>query len=169
MSSKNVQEKHYSNCQTITPSDAEKYLSHDVLYLTISSKDGICLNFQSCDCNEVILCSDQAFLLAKHEKIECFDEDDGPGRISLYTIENYQPDYFDWKDTPPPNEIIRLKKIHYDDNGLLKEIKFLYADRYLYIFSSDENLIVTKSRNELFDDEWTDDQGFFEEDSILFE
>ena len=162
--------EHYTNCRAISPAEAKKYLCDGIQYLTIASTEGICLNDQSCDCHEAILCTTQGFLLLRHGKVDCYDEEEGPGRIFLFAIDNYQTDYFDWKDIPTQAGTNQIKKIHYDKNGMLTEMKFLYGDRFLYVFSSDEELIVTKSLNELFDDEWVEGETivYEREDSVLF-
>ena len=67
--------KKITNCRPIAPTDAEKYLSGNIKYLAVSGSHSFCINYQSCDCQEVVIGTDQGLLLAKHDTIDSHDEE----------------------------------------------------------------------------------------------
>ena len=162
---------HRSDCHLITATEAEMYLRGSILSVSMPSADSCCLNYQSCDCWEVLISTDRGLLLVRHEAIECADEEDIWGRMQFFSIDDVPSDLFDWKVFPPKDGSIRLKKIHYDEIGRVEAIKFLYGSRILYLFAFDDTLVVTKSVNELAPDMFEDEKGYpiVDDDSILFE
>ncbi len=118
-------------------------------------------NQQSCDCQDVIIVMEDRILLAGHEKHGEF------GTIKLETIPDYNGEKHDLRINAPSAGPFTFIKVLYQDDGALDAIKYRYADRYLFIFADEYNLIVTKSIPDLTGE---DDSAIPDvEDSVLFE
>ena len=158
----------------IASMEAEKYLSGNIKYLAVSSSDAICLNDQSCDCQKVVIGTDQGLLMAEHDAIDCndeeYDKDEWDGRIVFYSIDKNQTDGYDLMVIPHADSMIQLKQICRDKKGRIRAIKFLFGSRILYLFAMDD-LVITKSVNELMPEMFDDETGneIKDDDSVLFE
>ncbi len=163
-----------SNCRPISLADAENHLLSGIYYFAIAEEDAACENNQSCDCNEVIVCTKQGLLLIRSEyEPHIYDDDDG-GRFSFYSIDGYQAAYYNMRISSQSSEAISFDKFHFLENKIPIAIRFCFASRYLYIFSFDLNLVITKSRYELFcmmydDENEGEPTSMGDEDSILFD
>lgn len=73
---------------------------------------------------------------------------------------------YDLRIASPSDGLFRFMKVVYHEDGTLDAIKYRYGNRYLFIFADEYNLIVTKSINDLTNDE---DGTILDDQSILFE
>ncbi|MBR1584038.1 MAG: hypothetical protein IJ662_00680 [Clostridia bacterium] len=154
----------------ISSAEAERYLRGNIDSLSVPSCRSDWITPQSCDCREVLISTDRGLLLAAHEKAEGADERENEGRILFFTLDSVSSDFFDRVIRPPRGGAIRFGQMRCDDTGWVEAVKFLYGSRMLYLFSFAENLVVTKSVNELAPHLFDDEAGraIAEDDSILF-
>ena len=141
--------------------DLDKNLAGEVLYMAIAKDDAYQFNQQSCDCQEVIIAMQDQIFVATHES------NGELGAIGLDRINGFNGDRYSLRITPPADGSFSFVKVLYHDNGAVDCIKYHYGDRYLFIFSSEDNLIVTKSLPDLTEEDDTPIPQF--EDSVLFE
>ena len=127
--------------------DLEKYLSGKVLYMAIAEVGSEQYNYQSCDCDEVIIVMRDRILLAKHEPFG--DE----GTIGFEVVPAFDEEKYNLRVCPPADGSFEFKKVLYYEDGSIDCIKYRFGDRYVLIFSSWCNLIVTKSLIDLSGEE----------------
>ncbi len=141
--------------------EPDKLLAGNVLYMAIAKDGSEQYNRQSCDCREVIIVMEGRVLLAAHEKHGEF------GTIRLDTIPDYNGEKYNMRINAPSAGPFTFIKVLYREDGAIEAIKYRYDDRYLFIFSEEYNLVVTKSIPDLTEE---DDTPIPEiEDSILFD
>ena len=127
--------------------DLEKNLAGKVLYMAIAEVGSEQYNYQSCDCDEVIIVMRDRILLAKHEPFG--DE----GTIGFEVVSAFDEEAYNLRINPPADGPFEFKKILYYEDGSIDCIKYRFGDRYVLIFSSWCNLIVTKSLIDLSGEE----------------
>ena len=108
-----------SNCRPISLADAENHLLSGIYYFAIAEEDAACENNQSCDCNEVIVCTKQGLLLIRSEYEPPIYDDDG-GRFSFYSIDGYQAAYYNLRISSQSSEAI-LTNEKYKGDALLQK------------------------------------------------
>ena len=135
-------------------------LSGKVLYMDISHEDLEQYNRQSCECYTVMIVYEDRIIEAEHT------ENGENGAISVNTIGLYNQEMYDLRINAPADGNFELLKILYAEDGTVDGLKYRYGDRYLFVFASEHNLIVTKSLCDLTEE---DDTPVPEtEDSVLF-
>lgn len=136
--------------------DLEKHLAGTVRYMAIERDGAECLNAQSCDCYELIVVTEKGMICMRSvSAVEIgFDE------LTSFSSEDYS-----LKILPPKNGDWKFLGAKYNDAGLTYAIKYQYGDRFLFIFASQHNLIVTKAIVDLLDSDDIPER----DDSILFE
>ena len=141
--------------------ELDKLLAGNVLYMAIAKDGSEQYNQQSCDCREVIIVMEDRVLLAVHEKHGEF------GTIRLDTIPDYDGEKYNMRINAPSAGPFTFIKVLYQEDGAIDAIKYRYDDRYLFIFSGEYNLVVTKSIPDLTEEYDTPIPDI--EDSILFD
>ncbi len=127
--------------------DLEKALSGKVLFMAIAEVGSEQHNYQSCDCDEVIIVMRDRILLAKHEPFV------DKGTIGFEAVPAFDEGKYNLRVYPPADGSFEFKKVLYYEDGSIDCIKYRFGDRYVLIFSSCCNLIVTKSIIDLSGDE----------------
>ncbi len=141
--------------------DLDKTLAGDVLYLAIEGKGADQINQQSCDCNQLIIVMKDHILSLEHQKHGEL------GAIGIKKITSFSKDTYNLQVVAQSDKPFRFVKVLYHDDRTIDGIKYRYGDRYLFIFSSEYNLIITKSIMDLTEE---DDTPIPESDpSVLFE
>lgn len=167
-------DSNYMHAVPLSLDEAEKYLRAGIKYLSISEEDIDYYNPQSCDCSEIIICTNKNLLLLKVDFVSPIDEDDEGARFQFFTIDSYQQEYFNLRISAPDDSDIQFDKFHDIATGIPVAIRFNYQSRFLYVWAFEIGLTVTKSNSELFsmmfDNEKNNEPMLFEEDdSILFD
>ncbi len=129
--------------------DLEKVLSGDVLYMAIEKSGSEQLNQQSCDCNRLMIVMADKILGVEHEE---HGED---GTIGFERISSFSKEIYSLRISAPSDGIFRFVKVFYQEDGAVDGIKYRFGDRYLFIFASEYNLIVTKSIMDLTEEDDT--------------
>ena len=142
--------------------DLKKNLAGKVLYMAIAKNDADQYNPQSCDCTEVIIVMDDRILIAEHEK------DGETGAISFDTLSDFNGEMRRLRVTAPSDGTFEFMSVQYSDDGSLDGAKYRYGDCYVFIFADEYNLIVTKSREDLFFED-DDASGSEQEPPVLFD
>lgn len=71
------------------------------------------------------------------------------------TISSFSKEIYSLRISAPSDGIFRFVKVFYQENGAVDGIKYRFGDRYLFIFASEYNLIVTKSIMDLTEEDDT--------------
>ena len=119
----------------------------DELY--ISDKGFDMVTAQSCDCEEILIKSGDSFYLVSHR----FKDDDGYIEIKCV-------DDFDHKNFP---YVVQFDDIAFNferaqtlDNGYIDGIRFRSEKSFLFIFALEDNLVLTQTTRDLFDEKDAD-------------
>ena len=142
------------------PRELTRFLEGKVLYMAISKADAMCFNYMSCDCHEVMIVMEDRIIHAKHR------ENGEYGAIKFSNLSSFDESKYALKIAAPSDGSFRFDEVRYKD-GNLDGVRYRFGDRYVFLFPSDWNLIVTKSMISLFGDD--DDPIPYEDTSILFE
>ena len=134
-------------------------LNRSVQFIAIAKEGAECLNAQSCDCDKLIVVTDEDIIWMKSDSFG------GMPIIGFDTLISFNPEVYSLIISPPKAGEWTLLRIEKNDRGDVISIKYQYGDRFLFIFASQYNLIVTKSVVDLLDSEDVPDV----DDSILFE
>ena len=129
--------------------DFVKKLEGQVVYMAIAEVGSEQYNLQSCDCDEVVIVMSDRILLAKHEK---FGEE---GTVVFDVLSDFNKEKYNLRINPPADGLFEFKKVLYFEDGSIDCIKYRFGDRFLFIFSTWSNLVVTKSLIDLSGDEDT--------------
>lgn len=111
----------------------------------ISSEGFWHITCQSCDCQKIIVDTGEKLFLFKYQKFE------DAGCITFDEISDFDKKEFIYK-VDLENEKYKYSEISYFDNGFVNAVKFVGENVYLFIFSSEYNLILTKSKDDMFDE-----------------
>ena len=150
-----------SSTLNLLKKDFDKILAGKVLFMAIAKEDAEQFNQQSCDCTEVLIVMSDCVLLAKHVPN---GED---GAISFAKLSFFDEEKYKLRVAAPLNGSFEFVKILYTEDGAVDGVKYHFGNRYVFIFASEYNLIVTKSVVDLFEE---DDTPIPKRDSsILFE
>ena len=103
------------------------------------------MNTQSCDCDSIIVKSNNHFL---HITYHPCDED---GYIVWKPLTCFNAEEYPYEVHLEDNLFI-FDRINYTDNNLVEGICFSANDIYLFMFGSDDCLILTMSKLDLFGD-----------------
>jgi hypothetical protein len=124
--------------------NATKLLSNvDSIY--ISEKFFEMVNEQSCDCDEIVIKNgDKYILLTSHTSGE-------DGYIEIDTVANYAQSQFPY-EVDISKENFNFDKFCFLENGLIDGIRFCADGVFLFIFALEHNLVLTKSKYDLFEE-----------------
>ena len=102
------------------------------------------MNEQSCDCDEIVLgCNGKHFALTNHASADTYS-------IDIRPIEFDKESYLFQVDLP--NGGLRFDKTLANDNGTIEGIRFKTDDDFWFVFSLEYNLVLTKSKYDLFEE-----------------
>jgi hypothetical protein len=124
--------------------NATELLSNvDSIY--ISEKFFEMVNEQSCDCDEIVIKNgDKYILLTSHTSGE-------DGYIEIDTVANYTQSQFPY-EVDISKENFKFDKFCFLENGLIDGIRFCADGVFLFIFALEHNLVLTKSKYDLFEE-----------------
>ena len=74
------------------------------------------------------------------------------GAINIGSLSSFNPEVYRHIVKPADGETIRFEKIVYSENGDIEGIAFRWNDTWLFVFTSEHNLILTRSSFDLSDD-----------------
>ena len=131
-----------------TTKKAEELLSNiDSLYM--SDKFFELISQSSCDCDEIVIRNgDDCILLTSHP----LGED---GYLKFDLLSNYDQDRFIY-EVDMGSEHYRFDKFCFLDNELIEGIRFRSGDIFLFVFALEHNLVLTKSKYDIFEELETD-------------
>lgn len=111
----------------------------------ISNFDFMGINSQSCDCSAIIV--DYGNKLEMYEHREHIED----GAIAIKCIDSFDRSLFSLQ-VELENEFFILDKKLFKEDGSLDAVRFKFKDVYLFLFASEYNLILTKSKWDIFED-----------------
>ena len=131
-----------------TTKKAEELLSNiDSLYM--SDKFFELISQSSCDCDEIVIRNgDDCILLTSHP----LGED---GYLKFDLLSNYDEDRFIY-EVDMGSEHYRFDKFCFLDNELIEGIRFRSGNIFLFVFALEHNLVLTKSKYDIFEELETD-------------
>ena len=141
--------------------DLDKNLQGEILEIRISD-DMYQYNNQSCDVSEAMLVYKDKFIRISHE------EADDIGAIGFERWTAFNPRMYRYVVKPKTGKPIQFIKIFYEDDGSIAGLKMRIDDRYLFVFVSEHDLIITKSSFDLLEED-EDTHIPYYDDSVLFE
>lgn len=103
------------------------------------------MNEQSCDCDEVLIKSDRFYIRLTSQAV---GED---GRLvfqECISFENDQSPY----EVELNGQSFRFDKFSYLENGMIEGIRFAAEEVFLFVFALENNLVVTMSKYDLFEE-----------------
>ena len=119
----------------------------DALY--ISDKFFDMVTAQSCDCEEILIKSADAFYLVSHR----FKNDDG--YIEIKCVDDFNPKDFAYT-VQLGDATFKFEKILTLDNGCIDGIRFRSEKSFLFIFALEDDLVLTQTNYNLFSETDTD-------------
>ena len=76
-------------------------------------------------------------------------------QVVYMAIAEVGSEQYNLRNNPPADGLFEFKKVLYFEDGSIDCIKYRFGDRFLFIFSTWSNLVVTKSLIDLSGDEDT--------------
>lgn len=128
----------------ILEDDLEGYLS-EIKSVYVSKEDFCKPNKCSCDCKSVIIDTGKKLILLSHEMYV-----DGGGYIECDELISVSAEYYYKVDLE--GKIYTLEKAVYFENGAIDVLKYKSGDTYLFVFYSEYNLVLTKSKYDITDE-----------------
>ena len=119
----------------------------DALY--ISDKFFDMVTAQSCDCEEILIKSADAFYLVSHR----FKNDDG--YIEIKCVDDFNPEDFAYT-VQFGDATFKFEETLTLDNGRIDGIRFRSEKSFLFIFALEDNLVLTQTNYNLFSETDTD-------------
>ena len=126
--------------------DPEGYLEGEVMAIHISDDCFMSISHQSCDFMEAIF--EYAGKLYHFEHEECGED----GVINIGRCSSFNPQMYKHIVRPEAGSKIRFEKIIYSEDGRIDGIAFRWDDTWLFVYTSEHNLILTRSSFDLSDD-----------------
>lgn len=124
-------------------------LLSDIESLHMSDKFFEMISQSSCDCDEMVIKNgDKYILLTSHP----LGED---GYLEINLLSNYDQDRFIY-EVNMESEHYRFDKFCFLDNELIEGIRFRSGDIFLFVFALEHNLVLTKSKYDIFEELETD-------------
>lgn len=124
-------------------------LMSDIESLHMSDKFFEMISQSSCDCDEMVIKNgDKYILLTSHP----LGED---GYLEINLLSNYDQDRFIY-EVNMESEHYRFDKFCFLDNELIEGIRFRSGDIFLFVFALEHNLVLTKSKYDIFEELETD-------------
>ena len=100
---------------------------------------------QSCDCDQIVIKNgEKSILLTSHTSGE-------DGYIEIDTVADYEQSRFPY-EVDISKENFKFDKFCFLENGLIEGIRFCADGVFLFVFASEHNLVLTKSRYDLFEE-----------------
>ena len=124
--------------------DLEKNLQN-IKFLFIAQEDFWQVNSQSCDCLEVIVDTGEKLISVAHNE---YMED---GCIEFDEISSFNKEAYKYQ-VNLSNGTFKLDKIKYYENNFVEAIRYKCEDAFLFVFASEDNLIITMSKYDLFEE-----------------
>lgn len=124
--------------------NATELLSNiDSIY--ISEKFFEMINEQSCDCDEIVIKNgDKYILLTSHP----LGEDE---YIEISMVDNFEQSHFPY-EVDITKENFKFDKFCFLENRLIEGIRFCAEGVFLFVFALEHNLVLTKSKYDLFEE-----------------
>ncbi len=124
--------------------DLEKNLKN-IKLLYISQETFCQVNSQSCDCLEIIVDTGEKLIYFEHNK---YMED---GCIEFDELSSFNKEAYKYQ-VDLSNYTFKLDKIKYHEDGFVEAIRYKCEEVFLFIFASKDNLIITMSKYDLFEE-----------------
>ena len=115
----------------------------DELYISDRFYDQV--TCQSCDCKEILIKSGDSFYLVSHQ----LKDDDG--YIEIKRVDGFYNNDFTYM-VKFPDDNFYFDRIQNTDKGLIDGIRFRSGKSYLFVFALEDNLVLTKTNYDLFDE-----------------
>ena len=115
----------------------------DELYISDKFCDQV--TRQSCDCEEILIKSGESSYLISHRS------EDGEGYIEIKSTDNFNLKDFTYK-VHLGDATYKFDKIQTLDNGYIDGIRFRSEKSFLFVFSLEDNLVLTQTTHDLFDE-----------------
>ncbi|MBQ0038368.1 MAG: hypothetical protein KBS74_06835 [Clostridiales bacterium] len=126
--------------------DPDGYLCGEIVAIHIAEDEFMGISHQSCDFTEAIFEYTDRRLHFEHEE---YEED---GAINIGECGSFNPQYYKYIVRPESGSKIRFEKIIYTEDGRIDGIAFRWDDTWLFVFTDEYNLILTRSSFDLSDD-----------------
>lgn len=127
---------------TIFQDDPNSWLRGEVTAIHISDVEFTCINHQSCDFLRAVIEYTGGLLLVKHVP------DGEYGAFDFMKIDSFNPECYPIEVLPNPGARIVFEALSYEDNRL-DGITYRWDSTWLHIFTSEYNLIFTRSSFDL--------------------
>lgn len=124
--------------------DLEKNLQN-IKFLFIAQEGFWQVNSQSCDCLELIVDTGEKLISVEHNE---YMED---GCIEFDEISSFNKEAYKYQ-VNLSNGTFKLDKIKYYENDFVEAIRYKCEDAFLFVFASEDNLIITMSKYDLFEE-----------------
>lgn len=122
---------------------AELFSDIDSIY--ISEKFFEMVSGQSCDCDEIVIKNGDKYILLTSDPLG-----EG-GHIEINAVVNYEQSRFPY-EVDISKEDFKFDKFCFLENGLIDGIRFCADGVFLFVFATEHNLVLTKSKYDLFEE-----------------
>ena len=126
--------------------DPEGYLEGEVSAIYISDDQFMPISEQSCDFTKAIFEYNGKIYSFEHE-----EQEEG-GAIDILLCSSFEPQGFKYVIRPGAGSKIRFEKIIYSEDGRIDGIAFRWDDTWLFVYTDEYNLILTRSSCDLSDE-----------------
>lgn len=124
-------------------------LLSDIESLHMSDKFFEMISQSSCDCDEMVIKNGDKYILLTSHPL-------GEDRyLEINLLSNYDQDRFNY-EVNMESEHYRFDKFCFLDNELIEGIRFRSGDIFLFVFALEHNLVLTKSKYDIFEELETD-------------
>ncbi len=103
------------------------------------------MNDQSCDCDEIVIKSGGFYFRLASQAV---GED---GRIVFQECIAFKKDEYPY-EVDLKGQSFRFDKFGYLENGMIEGIRFAAEEVFLFVFALENNLVVTMSKYDLFEE-----------------
>lgn len=142
--------------------NASEFWSGQINYFAVSNRGIYPISAQSCDFEEAIASVGDRLISIQHRHIN-----DEYGTFGFHFLTGYNESVYNMKVVATPEEPITFLEEVREPDGALSGIKFKCGGRYLFLYSLEYNLTLTKSMVDL-EAELTIDELPHVDDSVLF-
>jgi len=123
----------------------EENLQGEVVAIHIVSDGFMGISYQSCDFEEAIVEYTDRMYSFQHE------ENGEDGAINIFAVSSLNTEQRYLTVRPADGERIRFEKIVYEENEDAVGIAYRWEDTWLFVYTSEYNLILTRSSFDLSD------------------
>ena len=117
----------------------------NIVNVYISNFDFAPMTSQSCDCSALVIDLGYKLILVEHDKYKDL------GCIRYKEIAGFDKSIFSIC-VVLNEDLFSFDKVLYHDNGVIDAIRYRSKDTFMFIFASEYELILTKSKYDLFED-----------------